>query len=84
MSNSTARFNRWEYQNIALAAVAQCAALVNSLAVRGVAPQVELVAAVNPLFELDPASTARIEGRTVEVGSDGTPMMGPMGRHASS
>jgi high frequency lysogenization protein len=47
-------FNRWEYQNIALAAVAQSAALVHRIATRGEAPQADLRACINPLLELDP------------------------------
>jgi|TARA_B100000315_G_scaffold182587_1_gene171491 high frequency lysogenization protein len=55
--NSTSdNFSRWEYQIIALAAVAQCAALAHKLALRGSAPQLELIACINPLLVLNPDS----------------------------
>lgn len=56
MNTTVDEFNRWEYQNIALAAVAQCASLVNKLAWQGEAPQSELLACVNPLLVLNPKS----------------------------
>ncbi len=66
--NSTAdKFSRWEYQNIALAAVAQCAALVNKLAVEGAAPQTELVASINPLLVVNPASVDEIYPRIADI-----------------
>ena len=62
--NSTAdRFNRWEYQNIALAAVAQCASLVKALAVTGKAPQNEIIASINPLLVIDSNSIEDIYPR---------------------
>lgn len=54
MTDTKPDFNRWEYQNIALAAVAQSAALVHRIATRGEAPQADLRACINPLLELDP------------------------------
>lgn len=57
MTATADKFNRWEYQNIALAAVTQSAALVHRLAVNGEAPQQELIAVINPLFALDPDSS---------------------------
>lgn len=53
MTASNTSFSRWEYQNIALACVAQSSALVHKLATQGQVPQAELIAAVNPLFVLD-------------------------------
>ena len=53
-------FSRWEYQNIALAAVAQSAALVHRIATRGEAPTADLAACINPLLVLDPDSVAEI------------------------
>lgn len=53
-------YSRWEYQNIALAAVTQCASLVHTLAVTGRAPQTELLACVNPLLVLTPTSTQEV------------------------
>ena len=67
MSNSVASFNRWENQNIALAAVAQCASLVNSLATNGTAPQTELIAAINPLLILDPDSMEDVYPRVTDL-----------------
>ena len=67
MSNSVARFNQWENQNIALAAVAQCASLVSSLAVTGSAPQTEVIASINPLLVLDPDSIDDIYPRVADL-----------------
>lgn len=62
--NSVAdRFNRWEYQNIALAAVAQCASLVKTLALTGKAPQNEIIASINPLLIVDSNSVEDIYPR---------------------
>ena len=62
--NSVAdRFNRWEYQNIALAAVAQCASLVKTLASTGKAPQNEIIASINPLLIVDSNSVEDIYPR---------------------
>jgi high frequency lysogenization protein len=67
LSNSVARFNQWENQNIALAAVAQCASLVSSLAVTGSAPQTEVIASINPLLVLDPDSIDDIYPRVADL-----------------
>ncbi len=56
LNSSADKFNRWEYQNIAMVAVAQCASLVNSLAVKGKAPQSELIACINSLLIVNPNS----------------------------
>lgn len=60
MSDTSANFSRWEYQNLALAAVAQCAVLVHQLATRGESDKEAITAVVNPLFVLDPDSSADI------------------------
>ena len=60
LSNSTAELTRWEWQVVALAAVAQAAALVSKLAVHGNASQTELLASVNPLLALNPRSESDI------------------------
>ncbi len=60
MSNMCDSLSRWEQQNLALAAVAQCAALVHSYAARGDGPQVETCAAINPLLALDPPKISQI------------------------
>lgn len=67
MTASNDKFSRWEYQNIALACVAQSATLVQRLAAQGQVPQQELIAAVNPLFVLDPESTAEVYPRVGDL-----------------
>lgn len=67
MTDTNARFSRWEYQNIALAGVAQCAALVNRIATTGEVPQIELVACINPLLVLDPESNADVYPNVSEL-----------------
>lgn len=53
---TAAEFSRWEQQNLALAAVTQCAALVRDLACDGTAPQTQLAACINPLIATSPDS----------------------------
>jgi high frequency lysogenization protein len=60
LNNSVAELTRWEWQVIALAAVAQSAALVSKLAVHGNASQTELLASVNPLLALNPRSESDV------------------------
>lgn len=60
MNNFTAELTRWEWQVVALAAVAQSAALVSKLAVHGNASQTELLACVNALLALNPRSESDI------------------------
>ena len=60
MNNSAVELTRWEWQIVALAAVAQSAALVSKLAVHGNASQTELIASVNPLLALNPRSEADV------------------------
>ena len=60
MNNSAAELTRWEWQLVALAAVAQSAALVSKLALHGNASQTELIASVNPLLVLKPGSEADV------------------------
>ena len=60
MNNSTAELTRWEWQVVALAAVAQSAALVSKLALHGNASQTELLASVNALLALNPRSESDI------------------------
>lgn len=60
MNNFTAELTRWEWQIVALAAVAQSAALVSKLAVHGNASQTELLACVNALLALNPRSESDI------------------------
>lgn len=53
---NTIQFTKWEYQNLALAAMAQSAALVDSLANRGSADQRAIAACVEPLLLFNPGS----------------------------
>ncbi len=56
MNNSSAKYSKWEQEIIALAAVAQCAALVDVLATKGSCSQADLAASINPLLVLEPLS----------------------------
>lgn len=60
MNSSTVELTRWEWQTVALAAVAQSAALVAKLAVHGNASQTELLATVNPLLVLNPRNESDV------------------------
>lgn len=60
MNNSEPSHSPWEQEIIALAAVAQCAAVVDKLATKGYADQYQLAASVNPLLVLDPPSFSDI------------------------
>ncbi|MDA0687976.1 MAG: high frequency lysogenization protein HflD [Proteobacteria bacterium] len=55
-----AEFSRWEQQNLALAAVTQCATLVRDLANEGDVPQTQLAACINPLMATSPDSIDEI------------------------
>ncbi|GAB5498251.1 MAG: high frequency lysogenization protein HflD [Pseudohongiellaceae bacterium] len=68
MTDTKPDFNRWEYQNIALAAVAQSAALVHRIATRGEAPQADLRACINPLPELDPPEVGDVYPNVADLG----------------
>ncbi len=54
------RFSDWEYRNIALAVVAQCAQLVHALAFTGRANQQQIDACIAPLLILNPATTSDV------------------------
>ena len=60
LSSTSDRFNRWEQQHIALAAVVQCAVLVNNLANNKEVASDDLVSCINPLLALNPASIDEI------------------------
>ena len=51
-------YTRWEYQNLALAATVQCAALVESLASSGDADLKSMRTSLSPLFNFNPGSVA--------------------------
>lgn len=54
------RFSQWEYRNIALAVIVQCAQLVNSLATSGRADSAQMEACIAPLLVLDPDNVGEI------------------------
>jgi high frequency lysogenization protein len=54
LNNTESPFSNWEAQNITLAAVAQCSALVHDLAFTGKANEKYLMGSINPLFVLTP------------------------------
>ena len=60
MQNTSARFSQWEYRNIALAVVAQCAQLVHSLATTGRADSRLVNACIAPLLVLSPDSVDEV------------------------
>ncbi|MFT7015871.1 MAG: high frequency lysogenization protein [Pseudohongiellaceae bacterium] len=60
LNNSETSYSSWEQEIIALAAVAQCAAIVDKLATKGDADPRQLAASVNPLLILDPPSFSDI------------------------
>ena len=60
MSASPSTFSNWEHQNIALCAVAQCAALVHELAIGKEIRQSQLASAINPLLILNPESVEQV------------------------
>ncbi|MEX2130535.1 MAG: high frequency lysogenization protein HflD [Pseudohongiellaceae bacterium] len=53
-------YSRWHYQNIALAAVAQCAMMVDRLAETGQADTSLMNACINPLLILNPSNIAEV------------------------
>lgn len=53
-------FSDWEYRNIALAAVAQCAELVHQIATTGSVPEHSIKACLRPIYLLDPESIAAL------------------------
>lgn len=60
MNNTSAKFSEWEYRNIALAAVVQCAHLVNALALNGRADEAQIKACIDPLLVTDPDTLADV------------------------
>lgn len=56
MTLTAADLSKWEQQHVALAAVAQSAALVRDLAYEGEVPQRQLAACINPLLQLSASS----------------------------
>ncbi|MBC53991.1 MAG: lysogenization regulator HflD [Gammaproteobacteria bacterium] len=60
MSSTTAEFTDWEYRNIALAAVMQCAVLVHELATEGSASRHTMRACLRPIYLTEPDSVAQL------------------------
>lgn len=60
MQNTSAKFSQWEYRNIALAVVAQCAQLVHALATTGRADTRLVNACIAPLLVLTPDSVDEV------------------------
>jgi len=54
------QYSRWETQNIVLAAIGQCAALVDNLAVRGSADADAVAVCVRPLLCFNPGSVSEL------------------------
>jgi len=62
------KYSQWEYRNIAMAGVAQCAYLVNSLANEGNVSEYNLAASINPLFALNPNSVEDVYSNAADLG----------------
>jgi high frequency lysogenization protein len=60
LQNTSDKFSQWEYRNIALAVVAQCAQLVHSLATTGRADTRLVNACIAPLLVLTPDSVDEV------------------------
>jgi len=60
LNNISDKYSSWEYRNIALAVVAQCAQLVHALATTGRADPEQINACIDPLLVLNPETTADI------------------------
>ena len=60
MSSTSASFSEWEYRNIALAVVLQCAQLVHTLAYSGRADAAQIKACIDPLLVTDPDTVADV------------------------
>lgn len=58
--SSAEQFSRWEYQNIALAVVTQCAELIHKLSQRGSASDEQILSCVNPLMAVSSDSVAEV------------------------
>lgn len=63
MSTTSVEFSDWEYRNIALAVVTQCAVLVHQLAINGHASSAKMRACLCPVYQLDVDSVAALYPR---------------------
>jgi len=61
------QYSKWQYQNLALAGIAQCAALVDSLAVRGSCDSNSISACVNPLLNFNPDSLTELIPNPIQL-----------------
>jgi len=61
------QYSKWEYQNLALAGIAQSAALVDSLAVRGSCDPNSVSACVNPLLNFNPGSLSELIPHPIQL-----------------
>lgn len=60
MSSTANNYSEWDYRNIALSVVLQCAQLVHTLATTGNADQRQIDACIAPVFVLDPDTLADV------------------------
>jgi len=60
LSHTNARFSEWEYRNIALSVVTQCAMLVRDLAVEGKADRQLMQQCLRPVYLLDADSVSSL------------------------
>ncbi len=60
MNSTSVNFSEWEYRNIALAVVTQCAELVHQLAMTGTAPSAKMRACLDPVYKLNADSVAEL------------------------
>lgn len=60
MSPTNAKFSEWEYRNIALGVVTQCAMLVRDLAVEGKADRQAMQHCLRPVYQLDANSVSSL------------------------
>jgi high frequency lysogenization protein len=63
LNTTSVEFTDWEYRNIALAVVTQCAVLVHQLAQNGSAPAKKMRACLSPVYQLDIESVAELYPR---------------------
>ena len=60
LNNTSGEFTNWEYRNIALAVVTQCAVLVHELATNGRASTDQLHACLKPVYQLNADTVASL------------------------
>lgn len=60
MNNTSVEYSNWEYRNIALAVVTQCAVLVHELAKNGRASTARMSACLKPVYQLNADSVSSL------------------------